>query len=173
MLFSWQPEGGDLYDYELFISTGPTAGPGSTIYRLACKDRTMVSPVDFHPESGKTYYWAVRGIAENGETVWSESRAFTCGVEPPGGTPSLLKVSVYPNPGRIGDIKVAIDPEKDAKIMVRLDDINGNMIAAKETFSSDGLPVTVTFSGLDLPGGIYMAIITSGQEQVVKKVVVR
>jgi hypothetical protein len=173
LLFSWKPEGGDLSDYELFISTDPTAGPGSTIYRLACKDKTMASPVDFNPEQGKTYYWSVRGIAPNGEIVWSNSRAFTVGEEQPSGTSSLLKASVYPNPGNIYDMTIAADPETWGTVRIRLIDINGKMVAAKETYSEDGSPVTVSFSGLDLPAGIYLAVISNEKEQVVKKVVVK
>jgi hypothetical protein len=173
LLFNWQPEDGELADYELFISTDPTAGPGSTIYRLACKDKTMISPADFHPEPGKIYYWAVRGIAPNGEIVWSDSRSFSVGGQEPAGNPSLLKAAVYPNPGNMSDMRIAIDPEKSGTIMIRLIDINGAMLAVKETYSPDGLPVTVSFPGLDLPPGIYLAVITSETEKVVKKLVVR
>jgi len=146
---------------------------GSTIYRLSCKDNTIISPEDFKPEAGKTNYWAVRGIAPNGEIVWSESRSFYMGREEPAGNPSLLKAAVYPNPGNMADIKIAIDPETGGKIIIRLIDVSGTIVAADETYSQDGLPVIVSFPGLDLPPGIYLAVITSETEKVVKKVVVR
>ena len=173
LIFAWRSEEGELTDYELFISEKPAAGPGSTIYRLSCKDRTMANPEDFTPEPGKTYYWSVRGVASTGEVVWSGSRAFTVGAEEPGRTPSLLKASVYPNPGRMPDMAIAVDPESGGTIMVRLININGARVAAMETYSPDGSPVTVSFPGLALPSGIYLAVITTPGEQVVKKVIVK
>ncbi|MFO7613481.1 MAG: hypothetical protein R6W71_02475, partial [Bacteroidales bacterium] len=74
ILFTWQPEEGILTDYELFISKNPSVGPNATIHRQYCGDKTVTSLKGFIPETGKTYYWTVRGFASDGTEIWSETR---------------------------------------------------------------------------------------------------
>jgi hypothetical protein len=51
--------------------------------------------------------------------------------------------------------------------------INGVIVAEQEAVQPDNAPLSLSFRGLNLSAGIYFAVIRVGDEQVVKKVVVR
>jgi hypothetical protein len=172
LLFSWQAEEGDLSDYVLFISKDPTAGPGSTIYKLACGNRTVTSPEDFKPEPGRTYYWSVSGIASTGEVIWSDSRAFTVGESATGGSPSLLKAAVYPNPARNGQLYVSYELPDASVVSVSIYDISGKLLQQTE---QQNYPAGITTNVLELEGyipGMYLVAIRSDKACVTKKLII-
>jgi hypothetical protein len=135
---------------------------------------TALSVPDFQPEPGETYYWSVKAYDENGEVVYSPVWSFTI-ADPTEEKQeeASLKALVYPNPSISSDITIAIDPAGKGKILVRLIDINDALVVAKEVNATTGSASIVSFPDLHLPAGIYLAVIRSDNEQVVKKVVVR
>jgi hypothetical protein len=172
MLFSWKTEGDELGDYTLFISKDPQAGPGSTIFKMSCGDLTSASLKDFKAEPGQTYYWSVRGSAKNGDVVWSESRAFTAGAEEPGGSPSLLKAAVYPNPARNGQLYVSYELPDASVVSVSIYDISGKLLQQTE---QQNYPAGITTNVLELEGyipGMYLVAIRSDKACVTKKLII-
>jgi hypothetical protein len=84
-----------------------------------------------------------------------------------------LKAIVYPNPSISSEITIAIDPAGEGKILVRLIDISGALVATEEVNVTTGSASIVSFPDLHLTAGVYLAVIRTDEEQVVKKVVVR
>jgi hypothetical protein len=173
LLFSWQAEDGDLSDYVLFISKDPTAGPGSSIYQLSCGNRTVTSPEDFRPEPGKTYYWSVRGLAENGDVVWSDSRAFVIGNDGSDSGIVPVKASIYPNPGKKDDISIVYEIPQAGHISFFIFDINGQLLQSKGPAES---PAGIGTERLDLSGftpGVYLVVIRTDETSLTKKLIIR
>jgi hypothetical protein len=173
LLFCWQAENGELFNYELFISTDPTAGPGSTIYRLSCGNKTAAIAEGFTPEQGTTYYWSVRGFAANGEPVWSRSRALKAGEDQPGIPAALLQVSLYPNPAGKYQVTISYNLSEQSKVSVCVYDINGKLL---QEFDEKDSPAGVTTDRIGLEGyapGIYVVQIRSEKANVVKKLIIR
>ena len=83
-----------------------------------------------------------------------------------------LKAEVYPNPARSRDIKVAINPVTTGKILVQIVNINGIVLASEQMNMSAGTTSIVNFPGLDLTTGVYLAVIRSENEKMVKRVMV-
>jgi hypothetical protein len=173
LLFNWEVENGSLQDCRFVVANSPQIQKGTIIYQEGTSDRNIANVSKTLFTAGKTYYWAVTGNDENGRPIWSPVWSFTLKSNDTGPIAGELKASVYLNPGKSDEIRIAIDPETEGKIIVRLTDINGALLAAKEIYSENGLPVTVSFSGLSLPAGIYLAVITTEEERVVRKVVAR
>jgi hypothetical protein len=174
LFFTWVPDHGELYDYELLVSKSSNISYYNAIYRKQMGKATALSVPDFQPEPGETYYWSVKAYDENGEVVYSPVWSFTI-ADPTEEKQeeASLKALVYPNPSISSDITIAIDPAGKGKILVRLIDINDALVVAKEVNATTGSASIVSFPDLHLPAGIYLAVIRSDNEQVVKKVVVR
>jgi hypothetical protein len=173
LLFCWQAEDGELFNYELFISLDPTAGPGSTIFRLPCGDKTAVSPVGFTPESGKTYYWSVRGFAANGEPVWSHSRAIMTGEDQTGLPVTGLKTSIYPNPARDGQVYVACDLPEAGRLSVNIYDISGHLLQQTDQAYHPAGICTEKFEIKGYAPGIYILLIQTENANVTRKLIIR
>jgi hypothetical protein len=172
LYFSWKTEGGELNDYTLVIANSEAIYDGTIIYKQALGTRKSITVPDFHPEKGKTYYWAVRAISDDGLPVWSETRSFSIREEQEAAGPAL-KVLVYPNPAGNDDLHLAIDPVSGGNLYIQLTDLNGVAVSQRTVHCSDGLPLELSFPVIGLPAGIYLAVIRSEDEQIIKKVVVR
>jgi hypothetical protein len=174
LIFSWVSEKGPLSDYTLFINDAPYTSPTTTLISLETGNRTLTSLSGFVPEKGRTYYWQVRGTSPGGDYVWSKPGFFTVSCdENQIAQGKGMVAQVYPNPARSSDINIAVDSKAEGNITVLLINLNGTVVAKQESVNADGLPVNITFPGLDMSPGIYFAVIRSGEEQVVKKVMIR
>jgi hypothetical protein len=172
LYFSWKAEPGDLDEYTLVIANSAYIYNGTIICRQSVGKTRQTTLPEFQPERGKTYYWAVKGISEDGQFVFSDIGSFTINEEQPSEKPGLMAL-IYPNPAGNNDIHLAIDPAAEGTVLVRLMNLNGVVLAEKLEKSPDGLPMIVSLPDLELPAGIYFAVIRAGEEQVVRKVVVR
>ena len=173
MYFSWLAEPGDIDKYTLVIANSSCIYNGTIIYQQSVGKAGKIILSGFQPEKGKTYFWAVRGFTEDGQLVCSDIGSFTLKDEQTETNTMGLKAVVYPNPGNSGEINIAIDPVNEGKITVRLFDINGSLLDARQVNTLEGSASIVSFPDMDLPAGIYLAVIRSDNEQLVKKVVVR
>jgi hypothetical protein len=172
LVFSWSTENGDVSDFELFISTEAMTGPGSTVYQLPCAGRMMASPLDFKPEPGRTYFWSVRGITENGEVRWSRSRSFTVG-KPEETVQSALKAEIYPNPGKSGQFYISYDLPKAGNVSYFIYSINGQLLLQSgQIYRSAGLTTEEAKLPEALPG-IYLVVIHADDAIVTKKLIIR
>ena len=173
LFFTWSPDQGEMTDYELVISKSSAIADINTIYSKKLGSFTALSAADFHPDPGETYYWAVKGHDPYGQLVYSPIWSFTVEKKDIESQAASLKVAIYPNPGKSSDLCIAIDPAAGGKISVRLINVNGTLVAEEEPASQPGSTCIVSFPHLNLPAGIYLAVIRTDREQVVKKVVVR
>jgi hypothetical protein len=172
LLFSWSTENGAVSDFELFISTEAMTGPRSTVYQLSCADRMMATPLDFKPEPGRTYFWSVRGITENGDVRWSRSRSFTVG-KPEETDQSTLKAEIYPNPGRSGQFYISYELPEAGNVSYNIYNINGQVLLQSGQFSR---PAGMTTEEVSLSGaipGIYLVAIHTDDAIVTKKLIIR
>jgi len=172
-LFTWDTEEeGDIDNYTFYISTEPLAGPGSTVYTVACGKQKFASIKDFAAILGKTYYWSVKGVLPNSEIIWSKSRAFRVGDNEQEKS-SALQAAIYPNPGTTSEILVSVESGETGPVEIILLDMSGVQRAKKEITHSGSLTLSSIFPGLNLSPGIYIAVIRSGGEQVVNKIMIR
>ncbi len=172
-IFSWQPDLGELYNYELFISKKPHVDGLGAIYRKKIGNKTETSVTDFKPESGVSYYWSVRGFDENGEMVWSPAwKLSTPKDEEEATVLPAIKTVIYPNPGKKSEMRFIVDPEKDGVVTVSLVNLSGVEIARREFPGTSGVTAVIDFANVDLQAGLYFAVIRSGDGKVVKKVIV-
>jgi|GEM_PF-878369 len=174
LLFTWMPDNGELRDYELLVSKSSNISYFNSVYRKQLGRSTALAVTDFQPEPGETYYWAVQANDNDGNRIYSPIWSFTIAneskVNP--AAPSL-KAVVYPNPAKLGDLNIAVSAVNTGKLQVRLIDIHGMVFISKEMNMTEGSTSIVRFPNLDLPAGVYLAVIRSENEQVVEKVVVR
>lgn len=173
LFFTWMPDHGELSDYELLISKSSNISYYNSVYRKKSGKTTALSVHDFQPEPGETYYWAVQALDDEGQKVYSPIWSFTIADGTEEAPESSFKVMVYPNPATSSDITIAIDPAAGEMILVQLIDVNGIVVASEQVNALEGSASIVRFPDLNLPAGIYLAVIRSNDEQVVKKVVVR
>lgn len=173
LLFSWQAENGELNDYTFYISRSPNIARDNVLFQASAGNETQISVRNFLPEQGKTYYWAVRGFNSKGEMVWSPKWTFTMKDDTFNPETGQLKAVVYPNPANGKDVRVLVDPGTDGEISVELTNLNGITIGNQHVRVAYGVPVDISFPNLDLPVGIYFAVIRMEKELVVKKVVVK
>lgn len=172
LYFSWITEPENLAGYALIISQTAYMDNSSIVFKQTAGKSQHLSLTGFSPMEGKTYYWRVRGVTENGEPVWSDIYSFT--MKSGRDVREVnLKALVYPNPAEKSDLHIAVDPVGEGRVSVQLTDMNGKVIAELSEDSHDGLPVEMTISGDHLAAGMYFAVISAGEEQVVKKVVVK
>lgn len=174
LIFNWASENGPIRDYVLVISSAPGQYPGSYLVIEPVGTRTFGSLSSFNPERGKTYYWTVKGTDLDNNPVRSRWSAFMVKEEETAALQeSGLKAVIWPNPASSGDFHALIETEARGKISVRLMNINGVIVAEQEAVPPDSSPLSLSFPNLSLPAGIYFAVISAGEEQVVRKVVVR
>ncbi len=173
LLFSWQVEEGELKDFTFYLVNSPDISAKTILYKGEVGDVTQYSIPGFTPEKGVTYYWAVRGVGADGATFWSPIHEFTLKQEQTALETSNLKAVVYPNPAPKGNIHILVDSQEAGKIEVSLFAIDGNLMAREEFQNVDAAPVTISFSGYNLMPGIYLAVIRSGNEQLIRKVMVK
>jgi len=173
LFFTWMPDKGELHDYELLISKSSNISYYNSVYRKQLGRATALSAPDFQPEPGETYYWAVQAYDEEGQRVYSPIWSFTVAKEDEKALEASLKAVVYPNPAKSNDIKIAIGPMTGGELLVQLLDVNGVVLSSEQMNIQEGSASVISFPGLDLPAGIYLAVIRSENEQLVRKVVVR
>ena len=174
MMFSWASEAGSLSDYTFFISSSPGTSPATILFQKSTGNQTTLSADGFTPEKGQAYYWCVRGVSPQGEQVWSDPKRFvyTCN-ETIAPQNEKMKAMVYPNPSSDRDFTIAVETKTEGTIMVTLTKVDGIVLGMKEVSNTAGSIVNVAFPELDLSTGIYFAVIRSGNEQVVRKVMIR
>lgn len=173
LLFSWKAIDGELNNYELLISEGPRSGPGLNTYTFPCGRNTVANPEEFIPEPGKTYSWSVRGYTKKGEPVWSGSRSFTFGVTQSGQGPSLLKATLYPNPGRAGYTNISYDLPEDSKVTITVYNTDGQLLNGVIENSRQAGINTESLATTGFNQGIYFVIIQTDQRRAVKKLVIQ
>lgn len=175
LFFTWEIEGGNLYDVELIISKATPIDKYNLVYQESIGNRIGMMPSEFNPESGKTYYWIIKGTTDEQHQVCSNIYSFTMNgaAEEEQTSASSLNAMVYPNPCKSGEINIVIDAKDEGNISVSLINVNGVMVMRKESMYSDGSPMNIIFPDKNLPTGIYFAVISSEKEQLVKKVIVK
>ncbi len=173
LIFKWEAENGMVGNYTLIISTTPGQYTDSYLVYDSTGNRTFTSAPTFRPETGKTYYWTVKGTDSENNRIRSRWRSFTVkDAEIMQQEQEVLKAVVWPNPAKGSDLHLLIEPKTPGKISVRLYNTNSILIAEKEITPEDNSLTDLTLQDLDLPSGVYFAVIRAGDEQVVKKVVV-
>ncbi|MFO7614648.1 MAG: T9SS type A sorting domain-containing protein, partial [Bacteroidales bacterium] len=173
LLFTWQVEGEELKDFELFITNFPAVRQHTLIYSVKCGNMTAANLKDFSPEPGVTYFWTVRGFASDGTVVWSETRSFIMGKDQPDNPGALLKATIYPNPARDGQVCVAYDLPEAGRVSVYIYDINGHLLQQSEQAYHPAGIITEQFEIKDYAPGIYIVLIQTGKANVTRKLVIR
>ncbi|MDD4604196.1 MAG: T9SS type A sorting domain-containing protein [Bacteroidales bacterium] len=172
LFFNWEDEYQNLSDYELLISKSSPIDNTTIIYKQSAGDAKASIPSGFQPEVGITYYWAVRGKSQDGNVVTSDIYSFTMGENDERGSESSLKAFVYPNPGKSSDVHIVADSKMSGKIRIVIYDLNGSVKAKKEIVSNSAVPVDFSCAGLDLAPGLYVSMISNGNEKVVRKIII-
>jgi len=173
LLFSWQSEGGELHDYVLVISSSPPIADVNTIYRKPMGTSTDLVAGDFHPGPGMTYYWAVKGYNAAGDLVYSPVRSFTMKKTGQVSPFPEMRTVICSSPGTLSDLRIVVNPVKDGPVVVTLTDLSGQAVARSVAAGRAGITLPFNFAGGSLAPGIYLAVISSGDEQVVRKVIIR
>ncbi len=172
MIFTWEAENGPLGQYTLFISTQPNLVAGNVIYSDSIGDRSYATIPALRAEPGTTLYWTVRGYNVAGERVRSLWRPFRIKATDKLQQPSDLKALIFPNPSNSHDVRITIDQAATDTYDLRLLNIAGITLAHNESVSPGTRSLTELFHGLSLSPGIYLLVIRSGNEQVVKKMII-
>jgi hypothetical protein len=172
MICSWQAEYGRLDGYTLFISTKPNLRPENIIYRDSVGDRTYAVVPELSAEPGQTLYWTVRGYNSSHERIRSKWNSFIIKGEHNDQEVSDLKAVVFPNPGNGYDLRINIDNPGGGAVDIRLLDITGNLLAFRDSINPGTLTQGDISPGLRLSPGIYLLVIRSDHDQVVKKIIV-
>jgi hypothetical protein len=173
MLFSWKATGADLHEYKFFIADAPAIGPGTTIYKSICGDKTAVNPVDFLAEPGMKYYWAVRGMTDKGEVVWSKSQAFSIAAnESVLQESSGMMVNINPNPAKNGDIFITFDLPEPGPVSFILHENNGRMLREQTDIYYKSGTYTITFPVVNLSSGVYFMVVRSSKAAVTNKLII-
>jgi hypothetical protein len=173
LFFTWETERGHLDDLKLVISSSSPIMNSNIIYEESIKNGNGLMLSGFKPEPGKTYYWAVKGMTDEQQLVWSEIFSFTMSEVQTQVSPNTFKAVVYPNPASKGNINILVDPPETGKIEISLFALDGKLIATEGFQNADATPVTITLSGNDLMPGIYFTVIRAGNEKLVRKVMVK
>lgn len=175
-IFSWRPNEGTLYDYELFISKNSWVEGYNSVYRRKLGDATEVSVTDFRPEPGVTYYWSVRAYDANHELIWSPIWKFTTpkvAEDPgPGGTPAI-KTVVCSNPGSKSELRILVDPPVDGPISLVLRNLDGIEVYRLTLTGTKDQVIPFSLAGASLEPGLYFAEIRTGGERIIKKIVIQ
>lgn len=175
LFFSWLPDMGELYDYEMLVSKSANICYANAVYRKKMGKATALSATEFKPEPGEKYFWAVQALDDEGRRIYSRIWNFTVPEEETTEiiAEASLKAVVYPNPAKFSDVTIAIDPVTGGTVMVKLFDVNGALVASEQVNALEGSTSIISFPSVKLSAGIYLAVIRTDREQVVKKVVVR
>jgi hypothetical protein len=172
LVFSWKAENGELNNYTFFISTASVISPENTVFKQPVGDLTVFAPAGFKPDTGKTYYWAVRGTNKNGNMVWSERRSFLMKKETGEPVRQNFVAQIFPNPGSLNEIRIVVQAPAGGPVKIELIDMNGTRVAVKTIPDAGNAPVTVSFPGLILSPGVYFARFGNETGQFVKKVMI-
>jgi hypothetical protein len=172
MIFTWEAENGPLGRYTLFISTQPNLVAGNVIYSDSIGDGTYATIPGLRAEPGTTLYWTVRGYNAAGDRIRSLWRPFRIKTDDQLQQPTDLKALIFPNPGNGHDIRITIDQTATNAFDLRLLNIAGITLALNESVSPGTRSFAELFPGLSLSPGIYLLVIRSENEQVVKKMIV-
>ncbi|MEI7499784.1 MAG: T9SS type A sorting domain-containing protein [Bacteroidota bacterium] len=173
LLFTWRPDHGTLGDYELVIAKSTPIAKTSIIYRKKTGEATEASTADFQPEPGVTYYWSVRARDEKGNLIHSPMSSFSIPKEEeqPSSSPKLVTV-ISSNPGTKEDIRIVVNPLADGPVSLSLMNLSGIEVYRLEVTGTANQVVPFSFAGTHLAPGLYFAVIQSGGERVIKKIVI-
>jgi hypothetical protein len=173
ILFTWRPEDGNLHDYELVIATSSNISDVNTVYRKKTNDLTQLAVNNFIAQPGVTYYWGVKGINVDGVMIYSPIRSFRMNKSLQENPYQEIRTVICSSPGTLSDLRIVVSPLKDGPVAVTLTDLSGKAMARKEATGYSGVALAFSFSGENLAPGIYLAVIRSGEDRVVRKVIIR
>jgi hypothetical protein len=173
LLFSWELQGAEFKDLTFFVANSTPISQSNILHKEDVTVKRQINPDGFQPEKGKTYYWAIRGICESGDLVWSPTQAFTILDDEISITEKNdLKAIIYPNPSNQKNIHVIIDSPEPSRISLSLFDITGRYIHNREFEHNASGPTTIMLSNLDLTPGVYFVVIRSNQSSITKKLII-
>jgi hypothetical protein len=174
LLFTWRPDIGTLKDYELVIAKSTPIAKTNIVYRKKTGNATEASTPDFIPEQGVTYYWSVTGFDQDGNKVYAPVSNFTIPkeTEQPVPVPTLRTV-ISSNPGTTTEIRIVVNPVADGPVGLSLRNLSGTEVYRKEVTGAANQVIAFTFAGTNLAPGLYFVVIQSGNERVVKKIIIQ
>ncbi|HMR45036.1 MAG TPA: T9SS type A sorting domain-containing protein, partial [Saprospiraceae bacterium] len=106
------------------------------------------------------------------QTTWFGIRAFGTLVKVESAEPEKMQVEVFPNPA-FENLVVAGKWQEGKSMKISLLDATGKEIFAEQTIVSEGGDFQKTFPVGNFPSGLYLVKIQSGENLILKKVVVR
>lgn len=174
LLFTWRPDQGTLEDYELLISkTTPMANP-NIIYRKKVSDATETFVADLSPEPGVTYYWTVKALDKDGNTIYAPVSNFTVQkvVEQEKQLPAMNTV-VTSNPGSRDEIRIIVNPVSNGPITLSVRNLSGLEVYRQVIAGTANQVIQFSFARTNLANGLYFAVIRSTDQQVVMKIIIR
>ena len=173
ILFNWDTEGGELSDYNVYISYSKNFTPSQVIYRKFAGAEKSLDPVTFIPEPGKTYFWRVSGLTGSGDMVWSPPETFSIkGKENTTTDGTSLKAVIYPNPGYAGEIRMAISAEDAGTASCAVYSVGGELVFRKDiVLAGSGKITTITLPAY-IGKGVYIAEINCNGKRINQKLVV-
>lgn len=127
----------------------------------------------FSLELDETYYWKVRAFENGDTTAWSPVWSFTVG-QSPQGLGNLLTdetVSIYPNPA-VNDLYLEVNALKQTEIELNILNLLGQAIVRERVTLEQGINKHAV-SLPELEEGLYIVRINSGDENYMKKLVIK
>lgn len=173
LFFSWESDNPGIKDYTLVIADDSPIQNSNIVFRQALGDEKGFALSGFKPDPGKTYVWSVIGMTEENDVVYSPAWTFKVDDNSMENDLTGLAAYVYPNPGKSGDIKIIVSPPAKGNITVSIYNVNGVLVADKVISNNDGSQVYMDFPFSDAPEGVYFAVIKDGNQQIIKKVLIR
>lgn len=171
-LFSWQADGFKPKKCTLFLSTSPHITPSSTIMKIDAGTVTDYFIPNMPPDIGKLF-WAVMAVTEEGDIVWSESRPLLIQKENPGNSPAGNLIAIpYPNPIRNDGLHLLLDTGEKGNVNFQILSFNGIKIYESNRDHAAEGSWTYEFTGLNLPHGFYLMVVTINGQRIVKKLTV-
>jgi hypothetical protein len=172
LLCTWEAENGRLGGYTLFISKAPNLKPENIIYSDSAGDLTYAIVPALRANPGQKLYWTVRGCNASDKHVRSKWNSFIIKDEQPDESASELKATIFPNPGNGSDFRISIDNPAGTAVDISILGITGNLLAQRYSLNPGVLTPGDIAPGLSLSPGVYLLVIRSEREKIVKKVIV-
>ena len=125
------------------------------------------------PKGYDKIYWAVRGISEDEDIVWSESRPLSFGNDEETGLPVWNLTAIpYPNPVSGSGLRLLIDTREKGEMPVRIFAVDGSLVYETVFVHPEEGPQSYELPEMNLARGLYVMEVSIKNERAVKKLTV-
>ncbi len=172
-LFFWESKNERLSNYRFFVSRKSFFSQDNIVYEKSINDETSINLSNIDLEPDKSYYWRVSGVAETGETIFSETKSFkTQTIDYFANKNGNIKATVYPNPISKNMLNIAFSSYDEGKFSIKIINLKGSLLYNSEMFNESDVVSNLQVDISEYQSGIYMVVIQSGNSVYYNKLIV-